>query len=108
MRALFEKLKRLKCTLKPWNQDTFGNIFDNTRVTENKADDEELYFQLDSSEGTSNPFIMHKNSAEKVFYHQKSRIKWLKEGELNFFHASLGDKMHALQFSKSNQLLIHG
>ncbi|KAL3529470.1 hypothetical protein ACH5RR_008792 [Cinchona calisaya] len=47
MRALSEKLKRLKSCLHSWNRDTFGNIFDNICRAESKVEEQEIKFQSD-------------------------------------------------------------
>ncbi|XP_019157584.1 PREDICTED: uncharacterized protein LOC109154196 [Ipomoea nil] len=100
MRALAFKIKRLKHCLRIWNRDTFGNVFDRIRVLESCVAEAENTFDDDPSPGSRES--LHKLQAdllqalkqEEMFWKQKARVKWLKEGDSNtrFFHAVVKDR----------------
>lgn len=100
MRALAFKLKRLKQALRGWNRDTFGNVFDRIRNLESiVAEAEKCY---DDCPTPDNRAKLHRHHAElllalkqeEMFWKQKARVKWLKEGDANtrFFHATVKDR----------------
>ena len=100
MFRLQARLKHLKVRLHTWNQEVFGNIFEEKQALE---DHMELihnnWIKGDISQNSINTErnLMQKWNEwchqEEILQRQKSRIKWLKEGDKNtkFFHRSAMD-----------------
>lgn len=93
--VLKEKLKRLKGDLKEWRQLTFGDL--DKSIDDKKAEIERLdilddSFDLDEDEAKMREGIMeeliNETSWREAQIFQKSRIKWIEEGDCNstFFH----------------------
>eukprot|EP00253_Pinus_taeda_P033659 PITA_33659 len=99
-----QKLKHLKGKIKLWNRTVFDNIH------HGKANIEQEMKQLQQkiiTQGRSNDLadkektlekeLIEKEKQEEVLWKQKSRIRWLKEGEKNtrFFHnTTIQRRMH--------------
>ncbi|EOY25447.1 Uncharacterized protein TCM_016753 [Theobroma cacao] len=98
--AFWNKQQQLKKSLKGWNKDVFGDIFSNLRAVEKTAEENELAFQHDPSVinrtqlQRASAKLNNQLSMEKMFWQQKSRVKWLVEGERNtrFFHMRMQKK----------------
>lgn len=91
----FFKLKHLKSALNGWKKNTFGNIFKNVRAAKEKVSTLQSYIESDPSNTTLNFDLKNVVSQlaiihlqEAIYWRQKSRIKWLKEGGkiTKFFH----------------------
>ena len=83
-----QKLKALKAKIRTWNKEEFGNIFEDKKSliqdidllqqkgmdtgwdVEMKEKEKDLLTQLDARE-----------RQEEIYRKQKSRVKWLQEGE---------------------------
>ncbi|XP_077225675.1 uncharacterized protein LOC143858850 [Tasmannia lanceolata] len=97
LETLYTKLKNTKNALKTWNREIYGNVFQNVRSNEDRVLKAELDHQSNPNSTTSeslseaidrlNETILH----EEIFLRQKTKEKWLKEGDKNnkFFHAAM-------------------
>eukprot|EP00253_Pinus_taeda_P025653 PITA_25653 len=101
-----KKLQSLKKDIKQWNQKIFGNIFaaqamlnqemkhiQNWIMTEGRTN------ALTQQEQRIEDQLQSRAQQEEILWRQKSRIKWLREGEKNtkFFHnTTVQRRMHNL------------
>ncbi|CAH9093524.1 unnamed protein product [Cuscuta epithymum] len=94
MRYFYNKLQKTKMGLKQWNKSTFGDIFEEVKRAEiaaQIAEDEFLHNPGPDSRtqwSKSQAQLLLKLKQEKEFWKQRSKIKWLMEGEANtkFYH----------------------
>ena len=89
MRMLHSKLKRLKQELRKFNQAQFGNI--STKVAEKRRELADIQIAVLNSpnctalienERVISQEVRSLMQAEESYYRQKSRISWIKEGDL--------------------------
>lgn len=89
MNKFCHKLNRIKNHYIKWNKDVFGNIFQNTKLSQCQADEAKKKFFQDPS--PLNFMEMNKSTAaliaalniEETSWKQNASIKWLREGERN-------------------------
>eukprot|EP00253_Pinus_taeda_P027155 PITA_27155 len=104
MFLLHKRLKHNNLRLKYWNKNDFGNIFVDKKYVENKIQglNQALItegFDKFKSDQVDNHHQELENlcKQEEIFWRQKSRVQWLKEGEHNtiFFHRStMANRVH--------------
>ncbi|VFQ94006.1 unnamed protein product [Cuscuta campestris] len=98
------KLKRLAHSLKRWNRNTFGHIFDKLKALEQDVRDIELQLQTDPSDETYIEFkrrsalLKRQYRIEDEFWQQKAHAKWVTDGERNsgYFHSVVKDRRRKL------------
>ncbi|PNX74096.1 cysteine-rich receptor-like protein kinase [Trifolium pratense] len=113
-----EKLKKLKEGLRVWNKEIFGILDLNIEKTVNELNELEGMF---ASRGTVPNSVNSKVINQKFWellnfkeslIKQKSRVKWIQEGDSNsrFFHASIKGRRRRNQLSilKKGDEWIHG
>ena len=103
-----QRLKSIKIKIKDWNRDHFGNIFqEKARLERRLVELQQKGMQDDFSEDILQEetsilrLIAQRETQEEMFWKEKSRNRWLQEGERNtkFFHRA------TIQHRNQNRIL---
>eukprot|EP00253_Pinus_taeda_P036183 PITA_36183 len=104
-----KKLKMLKAEIKRWNTTTFGHILkekeqtiQEIKKTQQQIISEGRSEELAQKEQDMESKLLEREKQEEVLWRQKSRIRWLREGEKNtkFFHKSTVQRRMRNQISQ--------
>ncbi|XP_071919941.1 uncharacterized protein [Coffea arabica] len=94
VKVLILKLKAVKHALRVWNKETFGNVTDRVREWEEQVQLLECSLEASPTEEGQQRLLQAQCDLkaallrESRYWHQKTCIRWLKEGGANtrFFH----------------------
>lgn len=111
------KLSRLKKCLITWNKEQFGHLSVNIAKAEADLCDAEIRLQVDDSDEalaaaeSAKHKLNHMLDLEESFWRQRSKAKWLKDGDKNtkFFHSIVDhrrkkSRIHKIQDGNGNWL----
>eukprot|EP00253_Pinus_taeda_P009353 PITA_09353 len=118
MLLLQKRLKHIKLKLKEWNKNEHGNIFVAKKAVEGKMQELNKALITDGFDETRNDHVTKYHQEweelckqEEIFWTQKSRVQWLKEGERNtsFFHRStMANRVHnRISVIKDEKGILH-
>jgi len=98
-----QRLKKFKNSLKLWNNNTFGNIFQSMQAIESKLMEIQKTFisgtqtlELMKEEEEIQVQLEERKRQEEILWRQNSRVQWLKEGGNNtkFFPREMVHRQH--------------
>ena len=100
LQRLAAKLRSVKRAVQLWSREVFGNIFDAVKQAEEAVEVAENAFINEPSQphwlSLQEARAILKNSLvrEEAFWKQKSRVKWLKDGDTNskYFHSVVAER----------------
>ena len=106
------ELKELKGKIKKWNKEEFGNIMEEKHKLEKEM--EEIQHRIITEgrmkerckEGVIISQLEEQRKQEEILWKQKSRVKWLREGERNtesFHQAMIQHRQRNRTFSIKNE-----
>eukprot|EP00253_Pinus_taeda_P031160 PITA_31160 len=113
------KLKELKEKIKNWNKKEFSNIMEDKQNLEKEMETLQQKMILEgrteesiSKEGTILCKLEERRKQEEILWRHKSRIKWLREGEINtkFFHQAMikhrqRNKILSIKYKDGNRVV---
>jgi len=118
MFLLQKRLKHIKLKLKEWNKKEHGNIFAAKKAIEGKMQELNQGLIIDGFDEIRNDQVTKYHheweelcKQEEIFWRQKSRVQWLKEGERNtsiFHRSTISNKVHnRISVIKNERGILH-
>ncbi|VFQ69024.1 unnamed protein product [Cuscuta campestris] len=107
MRGLVCKLSNFKATLLTWNKETFGNLFQDVKDAEKRAEQAEEKLEQENSQinllefKLATALLQQALKKEESFWAQKANIRWISQGDAStaFFHSFVKGRRHRLCIS---------
>ncbi|VFQ69608.1 unnamed protein product [Cuscuta campestris] len=87
MRGLVCKLSNIKATLLTWNKETFGNLFQDVKDAEKRAEQAEEKLEQEDSQinllefKLATTLLLQALKKEESFWAQKANIRWISQGD---------------------------